>query len=523
MTYPTNSTHTNNEENLTSLPDYDYEMDSSKPSKEIVPETSGAELDTTETLDKKAKFKDSSFRYLGLFFMCLMTFGSYYIYDIPSALTQDTVDEWYGVTEVKYGLLYSVYNFPNMIIVFFGGFMIDRVFGLRLGSLLFCVLVLAGQIIFSISASSKTYWLALLGRIIFGFGGESLSVAQSTFTATWFNGRSDLNLAFAITLGFSRIGSAVNFQVTPALIKSSGLPFAVWFGTICCGVSMVATVLLCTVDTIRLKKEKFTVKNDPISIKDIAKFPPMLWVLIAVVVFFYIPLFVFVSIGTQFFIDKFGVTEDFAGVLTSIPYYTAAPSPVIGFLIDRFGRNLSWLWGSTILLLLSHIVLGFTSADPYVGMILMGFAYAIMAASIWPCFPGLVSSTRLGTAYGLAFAFQNLCIGLVGMGINSMLETYDNNYDYVEGLFIASSGVAVILVSVLIFMDLKAKCINVSAKDFKINIIALNTKTDVQELEDVPVDSESSEKANSETESVNNYDGRDDYEVVLEKNKEVEA
>ncbi|GAM27788.1 hypothetical protein SAMD00019534_109640 [Acytostelium subglobosum LB1] len=469
-------------------------VDLSKDDKMVQFDSSAKLEDDTPT---KQRWTDHAFRYLGLLFICLLPFGSYYIYDIPSALTQRAVDEWYGVTEVKYGLLYSVYNFPNMVIVFFGGFLIDRVFGLRLGSLLFCLLVLVGQLIFSISASSKTFWLALLGRIIFGLGGESLSVAQSTFTATWFNGRSDMNFAFAVTLGFSRIGSAVNFQVTPALVRSSGIPFAVWFGTICCGVSMVATVILCFVDTIRRKKEKIVIKNDPISFRDIPKFPIQLWLLIAVVVFFYIPMFVFVSIGTQFFIDKFGVTDDVAGILTSIPYYTAAPSPVIGFVIDRVGRNLTWLFGATVMLVVGHIILGLTYANPYIGMVIMGIGYATFAASIMPCFPALIQSNRLGTAYGLTFAFQNLFVGLAGMGVNALLEKYNNNYNHVEAIFISCAGIAVILVSILIYLDRKHKKLNVPAHEFKTGIIELNNKKVVDELSEVSLEEKNMDNDNN--------------------------
>ncbi|EFA77832.1 major facilitator superfamily domain-containing protein 1 [Heterostelium album PN500] len=429
----------------------------------------------------KQPWTEHAFRYLGLFFICMMTFGSYYIYDIPSALTQDKIDTWYGVKEIKYSLLYAVYNFPNMVIVFFGGFLIDTVFGLKLGSIIFCCLVMTGQILFSISANSKTFWLALLGRTIFGLGGESLSVAQSTFCAAWFNGRNDLNLAFAITLGFSRIGSAVNFQVTPTLDNKFSLPTAVWFGAICCGISFVACIVLCFLDMARSRKDAANnpvIKNDPVSIKDITKFPKMVWLIFALVVFFYVPLFVFVSIGTQFFVNKFGTTSSFAGVLTSIPYYTAAPSPVIGFIIDRVGRNLSWMALSMILLVVAHSILGFTMVNPYVGMILMGFSYAIMAASIWPTIPALIPSSRLGTAYGLAFAFQNAAIALSGLLVNAILEKTNNNYYYTEAIFVGSAAIGLLIVVLLILIDLKEKKLNIPSQDMKDNIKLLNKQSE---------------------------------------------
>ena len=46
-----------------------------------------------------------------------------------------------------------------------------------LGTVTFCLI---GQMLFAISASIQSYPLAVVGRLVFGFGGESMSVALST-------------------------------------------------------------------------------------------------------------------------------------------------------------------------------------------------------------------------------------------------------------------------------------------------------------------------------------------------------
>ena len=43
-------------------------------------------------------------------------------------------------------LLYSVYSWPNIVLPLFGGFLVDRVFGVRLGAIVFSFLVCAGQV-----------------------------------------------------------------------------------------------------------------------------------------------------------------------------------------------------------------------------------------------------------------------------------------------------------------------------------------------------------------------------------------
>jgi len=44
----------------------------------------------------------------------------------------------------------SRYSWPNVVLCFFGGYLLDRVFGIRLGSILFCLLILVGQLIFAL-------------------------------------------------------------------------------------------------------------------------------------------------------------------------------------------------------------------------------------------------------------------------------------------------------------------------------------------------------------------------------------
>lgn len=71
--------------------------------------------------------------------------GSYFCYDNPAAL-QDTMIKDLSLSESQFMLLYSLYSWPNVILCFFGGFLIDRVFGVRMGSIIFSLFVTAGQV-----------------------------------------------------------------------------------------------------------------------------------------------------------------------------------------------------------------------------------------------------------------------------------------------------------------------------------------------------------------------------------------
>ena len=73
----------------------------------------------------------------------------------------------------------------------------------------------------------------LVGRVVFGLGGESMSVAQSTIVASWFKGK-ELALAYGLNISISRLGSVWNAQTVPEYYESRGLGFALFIGFIIC-------------------------------------------------------------------------------------------------------------------------------------------------------------------------------------------------------------------------------------------------------------------------------------------------
>lgn len=167
--------------------------------------------------------------------ICLLTFGSYWVYDTPGAIFAQ-LQAWFGgeseYTSSQNLLLYSIYSWPNTVLAFFGGYIIDRITGVRLGSIMFCALILVGQAMFAFGVQYRMYYLCVAGRLVFGLGGESLTVVQNTYTLRWFEGP-NLALVFGLVLAFARVGSSVNFAVTPLIagMGKSGVPISVWFGT----------------------------------------------------------------------------------------------------------------------------------------------------------------------------------------------------------------------------------------------------------------------------------------------------
>eukprot|EP01036_Dinobryon_divergens_P034713 gene34713-44896_t len=190
----------------------------------------------------------SPFRWLILLLGCLMMVGSYYCFDIPAAL-KTQIDDYFGDQddyEFNFSLLYTLYAAPNVILPFFGGYLVDK-FGVRASLFLFVSLITVGQVIFSFGISIKSWPVMFIGRLVFGFGGESFTVANSALLADWFKGR-ELAFAFGINLSVSKLGSVINNILSPLLAEKLGIIFAFWFGSMLCGFSVVCVLLTFPID-----------------------------------------------------------------------------------------------------------------------------------------------------------------------------------------------------------------------------------------------------------------------------------
>jgi MFS family permease len=91
--------------------------------------------------------------------------GSYFCYDTPGAL-QDEITRDMSISTAEFSSLYAWYSWPNVILCFFGGFLIDRLFGIRLGAIIFSLFIFAGQLVFAFGAFANKFWLMELGRFM---------------------------------------------------------------------------------------------------------------------------------------------------------------------------------------------------------------------------------------------------------------------------------------------------------------------------------------------------------------------
>ena len=67
---------------------------------------------------------------------------SYYTTESPGSIKQEVITD-FNISNTEFGLLFSIYNLPNIVLALLTGMFIDRV-GIRVSTLLFTMGVLVG-------------------------------------------------------------------------------------------------------------------------------------------------------------------------------------------------------------------------------------------------------------------------------------------------------------------------------------------------------------------------------------------
>ena len=87
---------------------------------------------------------------------------------------------------------------------------------------------------------------------------------------------------------------------------------------------------------------------------------------------------------------------------------SAVLAPLLGYVIDRSGRNVAWVMLSCVLTLIAHCLLVIQKGQglAYTAMVILGFGYSMLASSLWPIIAMVVPLHRQGTAYGKQFGLR---------------------------------------------------------------------------------------------------------------------
>jgi MFS family permease len=352
------------------------------------------------------------YRWVVLVVLSLVMFGSYYAYDALSPLA-DVLKLQLGFSDQDIGLLQAIYSFPNIFTVVIGGFIIDRL-GLRKSLMIFGILCLVGP---AITAASGHLGVMCIGRLIFGMGAESLNVAVIAALARWFKGK-ELSFAFGANLTICRLGTFAALN-SPSWARHAYVnwrwPFliALGFSAFC----VVGAVIYWMMEVYAEKNYRLgEASTDKVVFSDLFKFGVSYWFIVALCVTFYSAIFPFQTFAVKFFIEAHGTSRELGGFLSSmLTLFAMVATPLFGLLADRIGKRALLMMLGSLLLIPVYLMMAYTRVNLYVPMAMMGVAFSLIPAVMWPSVAYIVDQAKLGTAYGLMTMIQN--IGLFGFNL----------------------------------------------------------------------------------------------------------
>ena len=382
-----------------------------------------------------------------------------------------------GWTSGEFGIFAGSRGFFNvfLLMLFVGGIILDKM-GVRFTGILSCVLMLAGSAavygaitlvspepmmtVPLLGTIKRQVVLAALGFAFFGIGYEMCGITVSKAIVRWFSGK-EMALAMGLQVAMARLGTALALGFSPIIALKWGLPRPILIGVFCVGVGLIAYLYYCMMDR-RLDKElgkrqsaeeaedeKFHFSDMMLTIKN-----PGFWLITLLCLFYYSALYPFLDFATKLMISKYGVEASLAGAIPSIlPYTSIVLTPLFGAWFDNKGRGATMMVIGSVLLTITLFVFSMPLNSSWIAVTLMcvlGIAFSLLPAALWPAVPKIVPMKQLGTSYSIIYYIQNIGLMLIPVLIGKVLEhdTVGEQVDYTHSLIIfAVIGVGAIITS----------------------------------------------------------------------------
>jgi len=403
-----------------------------------------------------------SYRWAVLIFVSIAMGGNYYIYDSINPLERIFIDHL-GFSATQFGWLNASYSVAAVATLLIGGIIIDRI-GTKKAIAMFGGLCLLGALL---TAAQGKAPVMIAGRTVLGLGAESMIVAVTTALAKWFKGK-ELSFAFGINLTIARLAS-VAADNSPTWANSVFYPqgptgpaswrgpllLAVGAGVLCLAMSLVYWVLESRAET-RYELGRAG-EIDKLEFRGIFRFDGSYWLVVGLCFTFYSAIFPFRTFAIDFFTNKIlaahgGVAatdairvacHERAGFFNSLlPFSAMIATPLFGLLVDRVGKRAWFMMLGSLLLMPVYLMMAYTNITLFVPVTLMGIAFSLIPAVMWPSVAYIVEQSRLGTAYALMTLIQQIGFFLLNLLIGQANDYahagLDNPGGYALGMWIFS-------------------------------------------------------------------------------------
>lgn len=450
----------------------------------------------------RTTLKDSTVaRWIALLLISSTMFFAYFFVDVVAPL-QTMLETEYKWTPDVFGMLGGSEYFLNVFAFFliFSGIILDKM-GIRFTLITAGLTMVTGAALkfYALTPGFATtglanwlgsFWpsvpatakLAFLGFSIFGVGVEMAGITVSKTIVKWFKGK-EMALAMGLEMAVARLGVFAVFRLTPIFAEHGGVSNSVFWGLAFLCIGFITFFVYTFMD--RKLDKQVGAENagaepeEEFKIKDLKKIftNPGFLAIAGLCVLFYSAIFPFQKFATDILASKLSVDpKTAAGYFSFFPIGAMVLTPLIGLFLDHRGKGATLMIYGAILLTVSHLIFALVPAETFnvviaIGtIVILGVAFSLVPASMWPSLPKIVEDRYLGSAYGAIFWIQN--IGLLGVpiligwaitaanpGVSEQIaagvEGVKYNYTIPELIFVGFGVLAFILGFVLKFVDKK--------------------------------------------------------------------
>ena len=419
-------------------------------------------------LIKKTLRDSKKARWTALVILSFTMFAGYMFTEVISPL-KPIMERTLAMNSSDFGFITSAYGVFNVFLfmLILVGIFLDK-FGIRFSTITSALVMIAGGLIkyaafkgligspdtpmtiLNLEITTQVFW-AGFGFALFGVGVEYAGITVSKSVAKWFKGK-EMALAMGMQVAIARLGSFAPLAFGASIANKYDVPTTVLIVVVFLVLGLVGFFYYNTLDAKldkQIDEEDTDTNEDEFKLSDLGVIIKNrgFWLIAFLCVFFYSTVFPFYKYGPDLMVNKFGVSENWAGLLPSlVPFGTMLLTPFFGSIYDKKGKGASIMILGAVLLIIVHVIfyLPFVTSvvAAFFNVLLLGIAFSLVPSAMWPSVPKVIPEKQLGSAFALIFWVQNfglwgipLAVGIVLDKTNPGVAEAKNagemvNYDY---------------------------------------------------------------------------------------------